>query len=355
MEDIKLKGEKIKTRTNCSEKKLLFKTIANMLENKDLLLPLYQTDLDKDKVIEMVESYNKNPDYLLFKNKVVIGVIVKDGATKLYIVDGQHRISMAHHIYMNDNQNNDILIFCYYLLKSEDDMKCLFNEINKDSIKNQQYVALPELIKNKYEICKKYFYDNWSKYFSDSKSKTNKRYGISEFIDLLSSKKYFERNINFIEDIKNKNDIFYNLVDYKTYYEENPNYFYSDEQKTIDKGFIMSLKNNNFIDYIIDNVIPNNIFKSSKIIISPQQRLSVWYKYFNQDTINKCMMFSCNNKINYKVNGFEFGFIKAKHKEFNLDNIKPVCSDCKKKMGNKNWIVYETEIKISKENESELV
>ena len=31
---------------------------------------------------------------------------------------------------MNDNQNKDILIFCYYLLKSDEDMISLFNEIN---------------------------------------------------------------------------------------------------------------------------------------------------------------------------------------------------------------------------------
>jgi hypothetical protein len=117
MEELKLKGALIKQRTNCAERKLLFKTIANMIENKELLLPLYQTDLDNDKVSEMIESYKKNPDYLLFKNKVVIGVIIKNDNIKLYIVDGQHRISMAHHIYMNDNQNTDILIFCYYLLQ----------------------------------------------------------------------------------------------------------------------------------------------------------------------------------------------------------------------------------------------
>lgn len=357
MEELKLKGALIKQRTNCSERKLLFKTIANMIENKELILPLYQTDLDNDKVSEMIESYKKNPDYLLFKNKVVIGVIIKNDNIKLYIVDGQHRISMAHHIYMNDNQNTDILIFCYYLLKSEDDMKSLFNEINKDSLKIQHYVSLPELIKNKYEIFKKYCHDNWSKYFSDSKSTKNQIYGISEFIDILSSKKYFERNINFIHDIKNKNDVFYNLVDYKTYYDENSDYFYKDEHKTIEKGFIMSLKNNNFIDYIINNKIPNHTFKGkgSKIIISPRERLSVWIKYFNYDVTNVCMMYCCTNEINYKKNGFDFGLIKAKHTEFNLDNIKPICHNCKKYMGNKNWIDYETELKMIQENEVEII
>jgi hypothetical protein len=59
MEELKLKGALIKQRTNCAERKLLFKTIANMIENKELLLPLYQTDLDNDKVSEMIESYKK--------------------------------------------------------------------------------------------------------------------------------------------------------------------------------------------------------------------------------------------------------------------------------------------------------
>jgi len=349
MDKIKLKGTMINMKENCCEKAVPFNKIANMKENKELLLPPYQTDLDTDKVDEMICSYYKNPNYLLFKNKVVIGVIVKDD-TKLYIIDGQHRIDMAHKIYMKD-QIKDMLILCYYHLKSDDEMRDLFNEINKDSLKNQQYISLPELVKNKYEIFKKYCHDNWSKYFSESKSKSNKRYGISEFIDLLTRNKYFERNINFIEDIKNKNDMFYNQIDYTTYYGENPDYFYKDEQYTIDKGFIMSLKNNNFIDYVINETIPDHYFKSSKITISPQQRLSVWIKYYGNKTNEECMMILCTNKINYKVNGFEFGLIKAKQKEFSLDNIKPVCTNCKKNMGNKNWIVYETELKMTKESE----
>ena len=353
MDKIKLKGVMINQKNNCCEKTVSFKQIAFMKENKELSLPPYQTDIDNDKIEEMIQSYYKNPSYLLYKNKVVIGVIQKDNTIKLYIIDGQHRIEVAYKIYMKD-QTKDILIFCYYYLKSDDEMRDLFNEINKDSIKNQQYVSIPELIRSNYEIFKKYCIDNWSKYFSESKSKSNKRYGISEFIDILTSKKYFERPINFIEDIKIKNDLFYSLIDYKTYYDENPEYFYKDEQNNIVKEFIISLKNNNFIDYIIDNKIPDHYFKSSKILVSPQQRLSLWIKYFGSLNDAECSIYKCTNKINYKVNGFEFGLIKAKHKEFNLDNIKPICSNCKKTMGNKNWIVHETELKISEEGETEV-
>lgn len=346
---IKLHGEHTGVKSDiCCEKRVPFKTLTKMVEHKELNLPQYQAELNVSKVDEMIESYHKNPHYLAFTNKVVIGVIIKESGVKLYILDGQHRIDMAHKIYM-DKGINDNLIFCYYLVKTDDEMKELFNEINKDSLKIQHYMSLPELIRSEYIAFREYIKDNWTKYFSSTKKLKDIMYSIGDFIDELVKLKYFERQINFIEDIKAKNNQFYNLLDYKSYFDSDPDNFYKDEQSLIQDKFIMSLKKNNFIDFVINNTLPSHKFKNTKINKSePEQRLSVWFKEFKENT-GVCCMYKCKNKISNKLNGYAFGYIIARNTNFNLHNIRPVCTNCGRKMKGINWIQYETDIKIELE------
>jgi hypothetical protein len=346
---IKLPGEHTGVKTDiCCEKKVSFKILTRLVEQKELNLPQYQAELNVSKVDEMIESYHKNPHYLAFKNKVVIGVIIRDTNRKYYILDGQHRIDMAHKIHI-DKGINDNLIFCYYLVKTDDEMKELFNEINKDSLKIQHYMSLPELIRSEYIALKEYIKDNWSKYFSSTKKLKDIMYSIGDFIDELVKLKYFERQINFIKDIKAKNEQFYNLLDYKSYFDSDPDNFYKDEQSLIQDKFIMSLKKNNFIDFVINNTLPSHKFKNPRINKSePEQRLSVWFKEFKENT-GVCCVYKCKNKITNKLNGFAFGYIIAKNKNFNPNNIRPVCKSCEHKMKGINWIQYETDIKIELE------
>ena len=56
---------------NCIEYKLTFKNIINLLDKNLLLIPPFQTEIDEDKIKMMIESYKKNPDYLIYKNKII--------------------------------------------------------------------------------------------------------------------------------------------------------------------------------------------------------------------------------------------------------------------------------------------
>ena len=126
------KGITLTSRERCIEKIVSFEIIYKIIINNELDTPIYQTHLNTDKVNEMIESYHNNPDYLIFKNKIVIGDIIT--GNKKYILDGQHRIEMAKQIYEKD-KTNDFLNFCYFEIKEDKDMKELFNEVNKDSLK----------------------------------------------------------------------------------------------------------------------------------------------------------------------------------------------------------------------------
>ena len=73
MDELNLPGnEEIKPikKQNCLEKQINFKTLIKLLNSNIFINPPSQTDLDEDRVQEMVNSYLKNPEYLLFKNKI---------------------------------------------------------------------------------------------------------------------------------------------------------------------------------------------------------------------------------------------------------------------------------------------
>jgi hypothetical protein len=140
--------------------------------------------------------------------------------------------------------------------------------------------------------------------------------------------------------------MFRQLIDYESYIVHSKDSFYKDEQDTISKGFIISLKNNNFIDYLLDGAIPNHIFKSkSSKIVFPEQRLTIWNNEFTLNNMEaKCPIYKCENKITCKVGGFEYGVIK-RNRELTANNMRPICKECRDKMGTKDWIVYDTELK----------
>ena len=346
-----LPGKLITSKGNCCEKSVSFKIITELVNNNKLTKPPFQTDLDEDKVEEMIESYNKHPEFLIFRNKIVIVITHKNW----YVVDGQHRIEMAKKIYEkdnNNNNNNDLLNFCY--IKTEDDtyMKQLFIQINKDSHKISKYISLDDFTQNIHDQLKQYFIDYKSTFFADKKNKVNKRYTICEFLDKLTEYKIFEKftKVNdLIAEIENKNILFCNKIEYTEYKNDEPFPFYADEKDCINNNIIYSLINNNFIEYLADNnTVPNHIFKLNKKYTAPKLVISVWDRYFGNSVTGMCPM--CDKQIKAGKNGFICKPIISllKGGEETVENLRPICSVCSKEMGNKNWDDYDKKKKKSK-------
>jgi hypothetical protein len=348
MNHIDLPGKEISKSERCQEKRVSFKNIVQLLKNKELKKPNFQTDLDEDKVEEMIKSYRRHPEFLIFKNKIVVAVTIItygkfDYHYNMYVVDGQHRIEMAKKLYEED-ETNDFLNFCFFEIKTERDMKRLFNEINKDSHKNSKYVGLDDFKQNLYDELKQYFVLNKSVYFADRKKEVNKRYTISEFLDKLSEHKLLEKFSkveDLIDEIENKNKLFCNKLEYKEYYNDDPCPFYKDEEDCVRSGIIYSLKNNNFIEYLVDSkTIPDHRFKIMRKYISPKLRMCVWNRYFGNSENGMCPI--CDKKIRVGKNGFHCGHIisEANGGVTDLDNLRPICGDCNIDMGSTNWDDY---------------
>lgn len=337
----KLGNKTINQTQKCCEYKLTFKNIIKLLDEKILLIPPYQTEIDEDKIQMMIDSYKKNPDYLIYKNKIVIGNIIK--TNNLYILDGNHRIEMIKKLYNEDI--NDYLIFCCYKIDNEKEMKDLFKEINKDSYKYNKYISLNEFTETIYDLCKDYLYKNYSLYFAEKKIEMQHRLTINEFLNKLVENEYINKFDNIellIKDLENNNKIFNRIIDYQEYFNENNDYFYKDEYNCVKYGKIYSLKNNNFINYLNNNqnIIPEHKFKHKKKIINPKLRLQVWIKEFGNNNSGICPFHNCKNIINNIKNGFHCGHIIS---EYNsgptiLENLRPICSECNYKMGKNNWL-----------------
>jgi len=337
-------------RVKSQERLITFKKIVGLLENNKLKKPEYQTVLDEDKVTEMIKSYKKNKEFLIFKNKIVIGVIpdylskIDDNYT-MYVIDGQHRIEMAKQIL--EEGENDHLIFCYYEINTDKEMKKLFLEINKDSYKNSKYVTLNEFNQNIYDEFKKYLHDDKRlRFFSQKKNKNNNIYSTSEFLDLLVDRKYiemFKHQKDLINDFENKNKIFYRKLDYKEYLNDDKDCFYEDEKPLIINEYICAMKNNNFIDFLLnDKIIPDHHkFKKMKDVIHPTLRIRVWDHWYGKEDTGPCPI--CNKLIKIGKNGFHCGHIisEANGGKTIIDNLRPICASCNLKMGSTNWNDYE--------------
>jgi hypothetical protein len=351
MNKINLPGVKINEKQKCIEKTITFKQLykdGNLFNR----LP-FQTDLDEQKVKDMCGTYLKNPDYLVYKNKIVVAVVSTDFSDdyKLYVVDGQHRIEMAKELFEYEDIN-DYLTICYYKIDTDNKMKELFREINQDSYKNSKYVSLDEFQETLYDLTKEYLKSKYSIYFPDKKSSINRRHSLTEFLNLLVEFNYFNQWENLdeiIKDIESKNKSFNKLIDYQEYWTQSPDLFYKDEQTCVKNGFIISLKNNNFISYLIDSsgVIPDHKFKNQKKTIGPKLRIQIWKKEFDNEYESVCPFYRCTNIIHNGLNGFHCGHVISEFNggEISFENLRPICFSCNSHMGTTNWDEYEKKCK----------
>ena len=107
-------GKNIHKSQKFSENKICF----NKIKDLNLLNPIFQTDIDENKINEMVSSYLKNPDYFYFKNKIVVAVI--------------NHYNDLYSLYLNENVR-----ILYY---SDNPIYEIINSDNKKIIKQKMRV-----------------------------------------------------------------------------------------------------------------------------------------------------------------------------------------------------------------------
>ena len=121
--------------SNKSGSKVICMTFKELKEiSGELKTPEFQTDLNEDKVLEMVESYKINPHHFCSRCLITIAHNIVGSHEEYLVVDGQHRIEMAIKL-LEQNINNTLLV-AIIDVKSKLELDKLFQDINKDSAKN---------------------------------------------------------------------------------------------------------------------------------------------------------------------------------------------------------------------------
>lgn len=329
---------------NIVKKVVTFKDIYRLLELGRFVKPCYQGALLDEKCKSMKKAYLKNPAYLHVKDIITI----VDLNSTLYIIDGQHRVEMARELYIESNIN-DYLIFNYIPIKNELEAMVLFDELNKDSHKNELYITSSTFNKMKSTELKKELSNYCGHLFSKRKTKKGKIKSLDEFISELLEIDYFTSlsNDDMYDKLMNYNKSFYDKNNYLTLVQSNENIFYNSEVKSIKEKCIFSIKGTNFIKYIQSNgvITPEHIWKKAKKRITRKIKTLVWRKEFKNKSIGKCPIPFCLTMLSF--DSFNCGHI---HSEANgginvVHNLRPICSRCNSAMGSMNWDIYELECK----------
>ncbi len=331
------------------ESKVICITFKELKElNTILKIPEFQTNLDEDKVDEMIESYKKNPHHFSSRCLITIAHNIIGDKEEYLVVDGQHRIEMA--IKLLDQHINNTLLVSIIDVKSRVELEKLFQDINKDSAKClTNYYGIFE--KQMYEEFKILINNNYK--FIPIKSSPNKSlYTASEFTDILIQRNILTNISNELNTtnpeiiftfVKNKENQFYNKIEYLEQYHTNKDNFKQMEIKSIEALSCMFMKSNNFIDYLNDNnVVPFHNYKKRQSISKELQK-EVWTNYFESKTSGKCPIYNCNKILSLDVsNSWQCGHIISLYNGGTIDptNLKPICPTCNQAMSSTNWDIW---------------
>ena len=349
MPNHKLLGTKqryINKTSQYDETKVSFEEIATSPKTNKIQQSNSQRELDKEKVESMINEYLKYPNFLKYKNRIVISIFNDNW----YLVDGQHRLEMARLCHLNYNIQDELVI-CWYYCNTEDEMRTLFNSLNQDSKGNQYYIDQTDIKQSIIDDFIKYLKRDYKDLFHRNNNSLN-IYSIQKFRDKLIEIKYFDSFNNAIdcyENIKYKNDLFYDLTGYdrELLHNEELDGYYTEDIKRIKSKFILPCKNCNFLKWLIsndDNDAYHNRKKNKKSI--PQNvRNKCWEKEFNNNNTGICPISRCNNILNKTgKGGFQAGHIISEKNGGKVEfmNLRPICGECNRNMAHYNWEDYDS-------------
>ncbi|MHA2082199.1 MAG: HNH endonuclease [Candidatus Thorarchaeota archaeon] len=324
-----------------------------------LIKPPHQGALQDDKVDEMVAEYLKTPDFWTHKQIVTISVF----NDSYYITDGQHRIEASKILYTRYGKasEQDYLLFNWHTVNNEDEMRSLYNSINKDSVKNEIFITQDVIIQARAENFLKFFKSNYKDLFPNKVNKTNKRYTIEALRDELLKRDFFDKETHqenkIYSDIKSEETLerfllrsaseYFKQYNYEKYIAENQLevLFYADEVKFIKEHQVFMFSRNNFLDWMRDKTIsPRHYVKSPRKTIPSAIRNTVWKNEYGDAASGKCPITACNTVLT--PGDWQCGHIISHYNggKIKVDNLRPICAQCNNDMSSRNWDEYETSV-----------
>ena len=240
--------------------------LISLSNNGIIKTPNFQRIINPNKIDAMKISFKNNSDIFTSttNNFQLICMSSNDAMESFYLLDGQHRLETYKQLLSQDiliNRDIEIVIsdFTNYeeLINNYKNLNCdrEIDFICEDEVKNDQFYAFRKTAQSKIE----------SK-FKTAFKKNDKYYTSEQFCKKIFDMEileYFDNNIeNTLNFINVRNNIFI-----EKYYNKCNDKFMSFEEKMIDNKIIITLKNNNFIEFLTidDKDIDNFKFKHTKI------------------------------------------------------------------------------------------
>lgn len=334
-----------------------FGKITDIANNKDinnLQVPEFQAPLDEDKIEQMVKAFRKYESHFL--SQILTIANIKFGKEEVnYIMDGQHRMEMIKQLHEKYQKDMHVLL-AIHIIKTEEELKQLFDNLNKDSTKNAYYVKLPifkkQLIDQFRSELKKRYIDCYSKTKKTSSHITT----IADFTEDLEKYGFFSNNSNLTllelcDKIDNDHNLFLKYIGYLEHVSTQTNQYFKDEENMIkNRKNVMFFKNNNFVEHVCLGEIPtHNFIKNSRTSITSTLRKKVWENQYGNKLCGFCPIIGCNHKLSLiDKYGFQCGHIVSKKNggSDDLSNLRPICADCNSKMNSTNWDEFIDEQKL---------
>lgn len=247
-----IRGKQIKKTDKFLTKEISISNIIELKEKNIIIIPTFQRLVDQNKIDKMIKSYKDNPDYFNFlTNPIQLVKLfeIESDTELLYLIDGQHRICMYQQLYKE--KINNLLFINIINCSSIEEMQKIYMNFNIDN--KNIYFNFDE-IKDRQSFDKNiYLRDQLYKLYKDNfKIRDDNLYSVEEFVKKItdiSLLDYFDTINDMKQFIKDRNDIFYDNF----YKQANIETFLCKEKKMIQTTIIFTLKNNNFIDFMMCN------------------------------------------------------------------------------------------------------
>ena len=220
-----------------------------------------------------------------------------------------------------------------YNIRSEQEMRDLFKDLNHDSFKNKAYVEMgidDQRIRDEVKASMEEKYHQW---FPKTRKKNTRLQTVSAFVDSLP--------IDLFQKFKTSAALLQHLV------AQNPAFLakvgtvelYAEEKDVVLKGqIVFPLIYCNFSEFLQTGVVYYEGPRHRKAI-SLKTRMAVWTKEFGQLAQGPCPVCSQSTLYKEKAHGFECGHLTS-HKnggEETIENLRPICAHCNQLMGTQNW------------------
>ena len=259
-----IRGTTIKSTDKFCTKEI---SIANLIEcyNKEIIIiPTFQRLVDNDKIQSMIKEYYKcRETFNYLTNPIQLVKLIDDDTSTLFLIDGQHRFFMYQDLY--NNSYNGFLNINIIKCNTVDEMLDIYINFNRDNhdLHFDKKEIIDHQLKSRYIIFRDKIHKLYKKYF---KQNDDYIYSVEGFVKMLELHEYLEYfdSVNDAIDFMNERNYIY----YKNYYKnKNIELFSKKEKELIQNEKIMTLRKNNFIEFLMNDESDVPSFNYSHAII----------------------------------------------------------------------------------------